>query len=107
MNIKEGSKSIRLAHGAGGILQEELIHFITKNISRKRINQGIGVEEMDDGATIPLDKLDQELVITADGHTVHPLFFPGGDLGKLSICGTVNDLLMMGADPLALTSIVI
>ncbi|MFX1395391.1 MAG: hydrogenase expression/formation protein HypE, partial [Promethearchaeota archaeon] len=50
---------------------------------------------------------DKEIVITADGHTVYPLFFPGGDLGTLSICGTVNDLLMMGAEPLALSSIFI
>jgi len=50
---------------------------------------------------------DQEIVVTADGHTIYPLFFPGGDLGSLSICGTVNDLIMMGAKPLALTSMII
>ncbi len=107
MEKNESSKSVRLAHGAGGILQEELIKFITKDITLKKVNQGIGIEEMDDGATIPLENYKKELVITADGHTVHPLFFPGGDLGKLSICGTVNDILMMGGVPLALTSIVI
>lgn len=103
----KGSKIIRLAHGAGGILQSELIEFITKGIAQKNINEGIGVEELDDGATIPLKNYDKEIVITADGHTVFPLFFPGGDLGKLSICGTVNDILMMGAEPLALSSIYI
>ncbi len=107
MNEKESSKIIRLSHGAGGILQEELIKFITKDIVLKNINNGIGVEELDDGATIPLNNYDKEIVVTADGHTVFPLFFPGGDLGTLSICGTVNDLLMMGADPLALTSTII
>lgn len=100
----EHANIIRLAHGAGGVLQEELIEFITKGIFLKKINNGIGVEERDDGATIPLDNYDKEIVVTADGHTVYPLFFPGGDLGKLSVCGTVNDLLMMGAEPLALTS---
>jgi hydrogenase expression/formation protein HypE len=104
---KESSNVIRLAHGAGGILQEELIAFITKNIPIKKIDNGIGVEELDDGATIPLIDYDKEIVITADGHTVYPLFFPGGDLGTLSICGTVNDLIMMGAKPLALTSMII
>jgi len=104
MANKYKSKIIRLAHGAGGILQEKLINFITRNIPIKNINHGIGVEELDDGATIPLDKYDKEIVVTADGHTVFPLFFPGGDLGTLSICGTVNDLLMMGAHPLGLTS---
>jgi len=103
----ESSKIIRLAHGAGGILQADLINFITKDIALKNVNQGIGVEELDDGATIPLENFDKEIVITADGHTVYPLFFPGGDLGTLSICGTVNDLLMMGAEPLALSSIFI
>lgn len=104
---KDSSKIIRLAHGAGGVLQEELINFITKDITLKNVNKGIGVEELDDGATIPLKNYDKEIVITADGHTVFPLFFPGGDLGKLSVCGTINDILMMGADPIALTSIII
>lgn len=104
---KESSNVIRLAHGAGGILQEELIDFITKNIPFKNVNNGIGVEELDDGATIPLKDYDEEIVVTADGHTIYPLFFPGGDLGTLSISGTVNDLIMMGAEPLALTSMLI
>ena len=103
----ESSGVIRLAHGAGGILQEELIEFITKNIPFKNVNNGIGVEELDDGATIPLNNYDKEIVVTADGHTIYPLFFPGGDLGTLSICGTVNDIIMMGARPLALTSMII
>ena len=107
MNENESLKIIRLAHGAGGVLQEELIKFITKDIAFKKVGNGIGVEELDDGATIPLANYDKELVITADGHTIYPLFFPGGDLGVLSVCGTVNDLLMMGAEPIALTSIFI
>ncbi len=108
MSEKKGSsKIIRLAHGAGGVLQEELIKFITQNIPYKNVNHGIGIEELDDGATIPLKAYDKEIVITADGHTIFPLFFPGGDLGALSVCGTVNDLIMMGADPLALTSMII
>ncbi|NVM19030.1 MAG: hydrogenase expression/formation protein HypE [Candidatus Lokiarchaeota archaeon] len=101
------SNVIRLAHGAGGVLSNELISFITKNITFKNVNEGIGVKELDDGATIPLEDYEKEVVITADGHTVFPLFFPGGNLGTLSVCGTVNDLIMMGAQPIALTSIVI
>jgi len=108
MSDRKGSFNlIRLAHGAGGVLQEELINFITKNITFKNVNEGIGVEELDDGATIPLEDYDQEIVVSADGHTVYPLFFPGGNLGILSVCGTVNDLIMMGAKPLAITSIII
>jgi len=108
MSMKKVSSSvIRLAHGAGGQLQEELIDFITKNITYKKVGKGIGVEELDDGATIPLEDYEKEIVITADGHTVYPIFFPGGNLGILSVCGTVNDLLMMGAEPLAITSMII
>ncbi len=108
MNMKKMSSNvIRLAHGAGGVVQEELISFLTKNITFKNVNEGIGVRELDDGATIPLEDYEKEIVITADGHTVYPLFFPGGNLGTLSVCGTVNDLIMMGAQPIALTSIVI
>ncbi len=103
----DDSEIIRLAHGAGGILQEKLVKFITQDIPIKNINNGIGVEELDDGATVPLKGYNDEIVLTADGHTVYPLFFPGGDLGKLSVCGTVNDVLMMGAQPLGLTSCVI
>ena len=40
---------------------------------------------------------DRWLVMTTDSHVIQPLFFPGGDIGRLSICGTVNDLAMMGA----------
>ena len=101
------SNVIRIAHGAGGVLSNELISFITKNITFKNVNEGIGVKELDDGATIPLEDYEKEVVITADGHTVFPLFFPGGNLGTLSVCGTVIDLIMMGAQPIALTSIVI
>jgi len=104
---KVSSNIIKLGHGAGGVLQEELISFVTRNITFKNVNNGIGVKELDDGATIPLDDYEKEIVITADGHTVYPLFFPGGNLGTLSVCGTVNDLIMMGAQPIALTSIII
>jgi hydrogenase expression/formation protein HypE len=63
---------------------------------------GVGLGAMDDGAAIPLG--DQWLVITTDSHVISPIFFPGGDIGRLAISGTVNDLAMMGAtDVLALT----
>ena len=98
---------VQLGHGGGGTLQGELIKFITENIPIKTIGTGVGVDAYDDGATIPLADSDNEIVVTADGHTVSPLIFPGGDLGKLSVCGTVNDLLMMGAKPLAITNIIL
>jgi hydrogenase expression/formation protein HypE len=63
---------------------------------------GIGLSALDDGAALRVG--DQWLVMTTDSHVVHPIFFPGGDIGRLSVCGTVNDLAMMGAtEPLGLT----
>jgi hydrogenase expression/formation protein HypE len=67
---------------------------------------GIGLSAMDDGAALRVG--DRWLVITTDSHVVHPVFFPGGDIGRLAIAGTVNDLAMMGATRvLALTCAVI
>jgi hydrogenase expression/formation protein HypE len=66
----------------------------------------VGLAEMDDGAAFPLH--DGWLVLTTDSHVVAPRFFPGGDLGRLSIAGTVNDLSMMGAtEVLGLTCAVV
>ena len=58
--------------------------------------------------SVPLDALDDsavvdDIVFTSDGHTVKPLFFPGGDIGSLSVAGTVNDISVMGATPLAIS----
>jgi hydrogenase expression/formation protein HypE len=67
---------------------------------------GIGLSAMDDGAALRVG--DRWLVLTTDSHVVHPIFFPGGDIGRLSVCGTVNDLAMMGAtEPMGLTCAVI
>jgi len=94
---------IDMSHGAGGEMMQSLISdMILQNINNKSVNGGIGLDELDDGATIPLD--DYEIVITTDGHTVDPIFFPGGDIGRISIAGTVNDIAVMGAKPLALAN---
>lgn len=67
---------------------------------------GIGLGAMDDGAALRVG--DRWLVVTTDSHVIHPIFFPGGDIGRLAVAGTVNDLAMMGAtEVLALTSAVI
>jgi hydrogenase expression/formation protein HypE len=89
-------------HGAGGKIMQNLIKdTILNNLENTCVNGGIGLKDLDDGATIPIG--DKEIVFTVDGHTVKPIFFPGGDIGKLSICGTINDLSVMGAEPLALS----
>jgi hydrogenase expression/formation protein HypE len=98
--------SIQLSHGAGGTVMNDLIRkIIIANIDRRKIEGGAGLDEFDDGATLKLDKV--ELVVSSDAHTVDPLFFPGGDIGKLSVCGAVNDLAMMGAKPIALTDTIV
>jgi hydrogenase expression/formation protein HypE len=67
---------------------------------------GVGLAAMDDGAALRVG--DRWLVVTTDSHVVKPVFFPGGDIGRLAVAGTVNDLAMMGAtDVLALTCSVI
>lgn len=96
---------ISLAHGAGGTAMMKLItDVILKELSLKRAGE-VGLDELDDGATITLG--DKTLVLTTDAHTVKPLFFPGGDIGRLAISGTVNDLAVMGAKPLAMACAVV
>jgi hydrogenase expression/formation protein HypE len=95
---------LKLEHGGGGSLSRELLEkVIVPSYTLNHLGKGIGLPEMDDGATIPLGD-GTNIVVTIDATTVKPLFFPGGDLGRLSICGAVNDLSMMGAKPLALAS---
>jgi len=90
---------VSLMHGAGGEVMGELLRTLT-NVKNRNAG-GIGLEALDDGAVIPLGEY--QVVFTTDSHIVRPLFFPGGDIGRLSICGTVNDLAMMGGRPLALS----
>lgn len=92
---------ILLSHGAGGEMMNRLISdTILKNLSLRALGE-VGLSDMDDGASISLG--DSELVISTDSYIVSPIFFPGGDIGKLAACGTINDISMMGAKPLALS----
>ena len=88
---------IALRHGAGGEETSKLIHDIFASHFQNEI-----LNKMEDAAVLP--KLDGVPVFTSDSFVVEPLFFPGGDIGKLSVCGTVNDLACMGAKPLYLTA---
>lgn len=86
---------VALKQGGGGRAMRALIENIfVRDFAALPFN-GIGVGAMDDGAAIRIG--DDWLVITTDSHVIHPIFFPGGDIGRLSIAGTVNDLAMMGA----------
>ncbi len=98
---------IAARHGSGGRAMRALIEgLLTDGIEADPRHEGCGVDAMDDGAAIRVGE--GWLVLTTDSHVVHPLFFPGGDIGRLAIAGTVNDLAMMGAtEPLALTLAVV
>lgn len=91
---------VNLMHGAGGAVFAELLG---KTLTKYKNNNagGIGLESLDDGAVIPFGN--KNIVFTTDSHVVRPLFFPGGDIGRLSVCGTANDLAMMGGKPVALS----
>ena len=88
---------IALRHGAGGEETSKLIHDIFAAHFQNEI-----LNKMEDAAVLP--EMKGLPVFTSDSFVVEPLFFPGGDIGKLSVCGTVNDLACMGARPLYLTA---
>ena len=75
-------------------MQEFLSKHITNHVPKMEAD--VPLDSMDDSAVV------DDVVFTIDGHTVKPLFFPGGDIGKISVAGTVNDISVMGAQPIAL-----
>jgi len=87
--------SILLAHGSGGKLSHELVE---KKFLPFLANPALN--KLDDSAIF---EASGRLAFTTDGYVVNPIFFPGGDIGKLAVCGTVNDLAMNGAKPLYLS----
>ncbi len=95
---------IRLGHGAGGLLSEELIN----GIFRRRFAGGKPTTAPQDSARLrPEGDTGPELAFTTDSYVISPRFFPGGDIGSLAVHGTVNDLAMSGARPLWLSCAVI
>lgn len=89
-------KQITMAHGAGGAIMSDLI--------KKYVLKYLGGS----GAEVPLEALDDaavisDIVLKSDSHVVKPIFFPGGDIGRLAVAGTVNDIAVMGAEPIALS----
>jgi len=90
MNPRE--EKILLSHGNGGRMMHQLI----ENLFLKHFENPI-LNEQTDAAIFPVDSY--EMAFTTDSFVVDPLFFPGGNIGKLAVCGTVNDLAVSGADP--------
>lgn len=86
---------VTLKQGAGGRAMRSLIEDVFLREASPVAGDEIGPLAMDDGAALRVG--DRWLVVTTDSHVVHPVFFPGGDIGRLSVSGTVNDLAMMGA----------
>jgi len=99
---------ITLAHGAGGVETEEILEkLILSKVpnSLKSALNGFGLDVLDDGATISVGRV--HVVTTVDTYTVKPPFFPGGDIGVLAASGSINDVLMMGARPVAMLDAIV
>ena len=86
-------------HGAGGRASAQLIEALFA-----RAFDNPALREGNDGAVLPAPPAGHRLVLATDAHVISPLFFPGGDIGALSVHGTVNDVAMMGAQPLYLSA---
>jgi hydrogenase expression/formation protein HypE len=91
--------TIVIGHGSGGQMTQDLI----RNIFQSRIGNTI-LAEGNDAARLSFDKKSGQIAVSTDSHVVSPLFYPGGDIGRLAVCGTVNDVAMLGAKPAFLTA---
>ncbi len=94
-------EQITLAHGSGGRAMHELIEGLFLEQLRNPL-----LEALEDQAVFEVGEGEgrARLAFTTDSYVVTPVFFPGGDIGRLAVCGTVNDLAMSGARPLYLSS---
>jgi hydrogenase expression/formation protein HypE len=91
------AEQIVLGHGSGGKLSHDLVtRLFLPAFDNAALRAG------DDAAAVPIAS--GRLAMSTDAHVVWPLFFPGGDIGKLAVCGTVNDVAMLGATPLYLSA---
>ena len=94
MNGKD--EHITMLHGAGGTVMHDLVkNYIVKYFGGPS-NAEVPLEAMDDAAVVG------DVVFKSDSHAVKPIFFPGGDIGRLAVSGTVNDISCLGAEPYAL-----
>ena len=92
LDLKHGR--VDMNHGAGGRASAQLIEALFA-----RAFDNPALREGNDGAVLPAPPAGHRLVLATDAHVISPLFFPGGDIGALSVHGTVNDVAMMGAQP--------
>jgi len=93
--MQEGER-ITMTHGAGGAVMAKLIEEYVLPYLGGFKDAEVGLEALDDAAVV------DNVVFKSDSHVVRPIFFPGGDIGRLAVAGTVNDLSVLGAEPVAL-----
>ncbi len=95
--MSNSNEKITMLHGAGGTVMHNLVkNYIVKYFGGLGNTAEVPLEAMDDAAVIG------DVVFKSDSHAVKPIFFPGGDIGRLAISGTVNDISALGAEPFAL-----
>ena len=94
--MKQKEKNILLGHGSGG----KMMHDLIETVFLKYFSNSILIDQTD--AAI-LSSGSSDIAFTTDSFVIDPLFFPGGNIGKLAVCGTVNDLAVSGAEPLYLS----
>jgi len=92
------AKNITLAQGAGGELMDQLIKQTILKCFKKQGTVEVSLNALDDAAVI------DDIVFSTDSHTVQPLIFPGGNIGSLAVCGTINDVAVVGGTPIALSA---
>jgi len=94
--MTEKKDAITMLHGAGGTVMHDLVkNYVVKYFGGVG-NAEVPLEAMDDAAVVG------DIVLKSDSHAVKPIFFPGGDIGRIAISGTVNDIACLGAEPYAL-----
>jgi len=96
--LKEKDAHITMMHGAGGTVMHDFVKNYVVRYLGGLAHVEVPLEAMDDAAVV------DDVVFKSDSHAVKPIFFPGGDIGRLSISGTANDISMLGAKPIALAS---
>ena len=94
------SDTILLAHGSGGRMTHDLIG----EVFLRHFENSLLAAQDDAAVWVLANPGPERIALTTDSYVVSPIFFPGGDIGKLAVCGTVNDLAMVGATPLYLTA---
>jgi len=93
------SETVVIGHGSGGQMTQDLIrHNFQSRIGNDFLSEG------NDAARFFLEGIEGQIAVSTDSHVVSPIFYPGGDIGRLSVCGTVNDVAMLGAKPVFLTA---